>query len=155
MDFPVFFSVFDIDRVNWCRTMDVEYYKIAWSQQNNKELLKAIPKEREVFISQTELTQRDTLSQNNIYLYCIPKYPVKHEELQFTGAFMPRIKFEGYSDHTIGLTACKVAYALGAVFLEKHFAVDHKTGVDAEWSMTPEELKELSTFCKETVKCLS
>ena len=30
----------------------------------------------------------------------------------------------GYSDHTKGLEACKIAYLLGAKVIEKHFTLD-------------------------------
>jgi len=53
---------------------------------------------------------------------------------------------QGFSDHTIGLDAAKIALARGAHIIERHFAIDHQTGVDAEWSMTPSELKELKRF---------
>ncbi len=54
--------------------------------------------------------------------------------------------FQGFSDHVIGLGAAFMALARGASIIEKHFAIDHETGVDAAWSMTPPELKGLRHF---------
>jgi N,N'-diacetyllegionaminate synthase len=136
----VFFSVFDTERVAWCEEMGVKYYKLAYSQRNNDELISAINQTNKTWFG------------SGIDLYCIPKYPTELSDLHFN-----RIDFTeawyGYSDHTIGLNACKIAIARGAKIIEKHFALDHQTGVDAPWSMTAEELRELAEW-QRTVKCV-
>ena len=49
----------------------------------------------------------------------------------------------GYSDHTQGSLASSLAVALGAVFLEKHFTLDHDLpGPDHWFSETPTGLRE-------------
>lgn len=50
----------------------------------------------------------------------------------------------GYSDHTVGITACLAAAALGARILEKHFTYDKQAeGPDHMLSADPAEMAEL------------
>lgn len=137
----VFFSVFDLERFQWCEDMGVKYYKLAYSQRNNHELISAIQHTNKTWFG------------SGIDLYCISKYPTELSDLHFN-----RIDFlenwYGYSDHTIGLDACKIAIARGAQVIEKHFAIDHQTGVDAKWSMTPMQLAELAAWEVTVKQCV-
>jgi N,N'-diacetyllegionaminate synthase len=59
----------------------------------------------------------------------------------------------GWSDHTLverdGIKAAKLAIALGAHFVERHFTIlDKDETKDGPVSITPELLKELSSFAK-------
>lgn len=130
----VFFSVFDVERVKWCEEIGVKRYKVAYSQSYNIDLLRAIRAANKPILISSDGYQ---LGQT---LYCVPQYPVKLSELHLGDVDFNKL---GFSDHTIGLDAAKIALARGAQIIEKHFAIDHQTGVDAQWSMTPEELKEL------------
>jgi N,N'-diacetyllegionaminate synthase len=136
----VFFSVFDVERVRWCEEMGVGMYKVAHSKRNDKGLRDAIDKTGKTCL----------VSGKNIY--CIPKYPTSLELLNFV-----KINFRdwwGFSDHTIGLDAAKIALARGAWIIEKHFALTHDMGVDAPWSMTALELNELARFEEIVKECL-
>lgn len=126
----VFFSVFDLERVGWCEEIGVTLYKVAYSQRNNHELIRAMENTRKPVL----VSGRD--------LYCIPHYPTEPKELDFCELG----RYKGYSDHTIGLDCAKIALAKGAGIVEKHFAVCHNKGVDALWSMTPDELRELAEW---------
>jgi N-acetylneuraminate synthase/N,N'-diacetyllegionaminate synthase len=119
--------------------MELEYYKIAYSQRNNTELISNIPPDARCFISCKNINDHQDPPCWVDHLFCVPHYPAQHTMFIF-----PEFEeFEGFSDHTIGLDAAKVAIARGAFWIEKHFAKDHHTGVDAQWSMTPDELREL------------
>jgi sialic acid synthase SpsE len=137
----VFFSVFDMERFGWCEEMGVEYYKLAYSQRLNRELIQAIKQTGKTWFA------------SGIDMYCIPKYPAELSDLHFD-----KIDFYeswyGYSDHTIGLQAAKIAIARGCQVVEKHFAIDHNTGVDARWSMTPAQLAELVSWEDTVRKCV-
>jgi len=140
----VFFSVCDIERVKWCEEIGVKRYKISCGTRD-KQVLEAVRTTfKPVIIS----------SNNDIFfwkgaswLYCVSEYPAPIEHIKMPYFNFPLWnKWQGFSDHTIGLDASKIALARGAQIIEKHFCIDHKTGVDAEWSMTPDELKELKRF---------
>ena len=147
----VFFSVFDIERVKWCEEMKINQYKLAFSMRKDQDLLEALYRTRKHVIISTNRIEKYVTGWS--YLYCIPHYPTPLSELWFSlNPF--DFYYDGYSDHTIGLDACKIALARGAQIIEKHFAIDHKTGVDAEWSMTPDELAELVRFSKVAEKAL-
>jgi sialic acid synthase SpsE len=139
---PVFFSVFDLERVEWCKEQGLEHYKIAFSQRNNKTLMDAMPDTARVFVS---CKNPDDYADPPCWvdkLFCIPCYPATVNMI----ALPDFGDFEGFSDHTVGLDVAKVAISRGAFWIEKHYCVDHNTGVDAPWSMTFDELRELVEF---------
>ena len=56
----------------------------------------------------------------------------------------------GYSDHTLGITACICAVAMGAEIIEKHFTYDKNAeGPDHIHSADSEEMKQLVTMIRE------
>jgi N,N'-diacetyllegionaminate synthase len=87
------------------------------------------------------------------FLHCVTIYPTPLSELHlrrmsFLRRFTPRV---GYSDHTrpaeSGLWASKLALALGASCLERHFTVlPADQSRDGPVSVTPELLSELRSF---------
>ena len=150
----VFFSVFNVERVKWCEEIGVKRYKVAYSKRLDKPLMKLlITKGKLIYISLGFAIGGMGEGQQLHYLFCIPQYPAPIGALHFSeGDFTER--YRGFSDHTIGLDASKIALARGAEIIEKHFALDHQTGVDAPWSMDYEELKELKRWenvCKEVL----
>lgn len=134
----VFFSVFDIERLRWCEEIGVKRYKIAYRERDNLDLLTAIwATEKPFMMSSDKPTFHSTL-------YCISKYPTTMADLNLGNVSFDI--FDGFSDHTIGLDAAKIALSRGAEIIEKHFALDHQMGIDAPWSMITEELEELKRF---------
>lgn len=92
-----------------------------------------------------------------ILLHCISLYPTSSKDAQLW-----RIKWLydtfpdltiGYSDHTLGVEACKTAVALGARVLEKHFTLDKNQSEfrDHQLSADPAELSRLVQECHEVV----
>jgi len=152
IDMEVFFSVFDVEKVKWCEEIGVKRYKLACGQNKNSELIQSIRGTgKNVIISKTENFHIDILNgygkQRN--LYCPNGYPPNNVALgfpDFSKDWYPETWFDGFSDHTIGLDCAKIALARGADIIEKHFCLDHKTGIDAEWSMDYDELVELKRW---------
>uniref|UniRef100_A0A6M3IK77 Putative N-acetylneuraminate synthase n=1 Tax=viral metagenome TaxID=1070528 RepID=A0A6M3IK77_9ZZZZ len=148
----VFFSVFDIERVNWCEEIGVKRYKIASSVEDEDIFFAVYDTHKPVILSHHPFCFRkggkpisvvgkymmqDTPDETK--LYCIPNYPTKLDELE-----LYRLdNYDGFSDHTIGLDCAKIALARGAKIIEKHFCISHDVGVDAPWSMDANELREL------------
>ncbi len=89
---------------------------------------------------------------NGIYLTCAPKYPT----IDYTEALTNMKALEalghvtGFSDHSVGLEACKAAITMKAAAIEKHFTTEELRATskfrDHICSMTVEELKLLKEF---------
>ena len=80
-----------------------------------------------------------------IFCYCISKYPSNINEIDWKDA----IKFDGFSDHTLGITAPiiftilkKQKYAKD-ILIEKHVKLKNSRGPDASSSIDTDELSEL------------
>ncbi len=129
----VFFSVFDVERVKWCEKIGVKRYKIAYGERKNIELLYSIPGNKELIISS------DTPYWGDKTLYCVSCYPAEVKDYKVLKSF------DGISDHTIGIDLAKIGLT-NSMIVEKHFCLNHHTGIDAEWSMDSRELKELKRW---------
>ncbi len=137
------FSVFDFKRVQWCKEIGVRWLKIAYSKQTDTELIDAC---RKVVNSRLIVSvSLDNPIEKVSKLYCVPKYPARISDCRF-GDVPFGTKIAGFSDHTIGIEASKLAIALGAYYIEKHFCWDHSIGVDAPWSMDFHQLQELKAY---------
>jgi sialic acid synthase SpsE len=85
------------------------------------------------------------------YFHCVSKYPHTAAEAMelLPEEFDDRLV--GYSDHVIGIEACKEAVRRGARVIEKHFTTDKSLQCKTEGahtcSMTMNELRELRNFC--------
>jgi len=92
-----------------------------------------------------------------ILLHAITSYPTHAEDvnLQAMQSMMrefPQIPV-GYSDHTIGTTACICAAAMGARVIEKHFTHDKQAeGPDHMLSADPDEMKAIVDAIREFEK---
>ncbi|MCT7605867.1 N-acetylneuraminate synthase family protein [Aliarcobacter butzleri] len=74
-----------------------------------------------------------------------PTYPeqVNLKAMQTLKKEFPYLKI-GFSDHTIGSTACFAAACMGAEVVEKHFTYDKNAdGPDHQLSANPKEMKEI------------
>lgn len=98
-------------------------------------------------------SQIKNLKRKLTYLHCVTSYPntlsmCNLRRMEWLRQYTPEI---GWSDHTLvardGLKAAKVASALGADYIERHFTVlpSEKTK-DGPVSITPEMLAELREF---------
>ena len=87
-------------------------------------------------------------------LHAITAYPTHPEDvnlraMQTLKAAFPNLSV-GYSDHTLGTTACICAAAMGAEVLEKHFTYDKNAeGPDHMHSADPAELRAIVDAVRE------
>ncbi len=146
-EIEVFFSVFDVERVRWCEEMGVKRYKISANLWDGKiatfEAVYSTSKPM-IISMRLKILKIVLTNPNHCILYCPEGYP--QTEIKFDADIV------GFSDHTMGLDAAKIALARGAQIIEKHFAIDHRTGIDAPWSMDYQDLKELKRWenvCKD------
>ncbi len=143
----VFFSVFDIERVQWCEDIGVKTYKLACRSSDDLELVRAVERTGKHVIQSVPYKGMFQGKHKECFalpraklLFCVAEYPAKIEWMpDFNNSY-----YVGFSDHTLGIEAAKLAIKNGAQIVEKHFAIDHEKGMDARWSMNASELKELS-----------
>ena len=80
-----------------------------------------------------------------IFCYCISKYPLKLSEINWKEA----IKFNGFSDHTLGISAPIIFTILKnqinskKIIIEKHVKLKNSIGPDASTSIDTDQLKEM------------
>ena len=129
-------SIFDLKRVDWCEKLDFKTYKIASRSVSDKELCeKIISLNKKTIISlgmyDYEKEELPFEKNPNIdYLYCISKYPTSLEEIKMPN--FDKSFFSGFSDHTVGISACLFALANGAKIIEKHFSNSKSMGVSTQ-----------------------
>lgn len=81
-------------------------------------------------------------------LHCVSSYPTPLDQVNLSAMDSLRSinnSAVGYSDHTLGITACLAAAARGARILEKHFTLDKRYSDfrDHQLSADPNEMSEL------------
>lgn len=143
-------SIFDLKRVDWCEELKFKTYKIASRSVEDKELCQKIISLNKKVIISLGMYDFKKLGKpyegNNIdYLYCISKYPASLKDIEmpnFDNSF-----FNGYSDHTIGISAAIFAISRGANIIEKHFSNNKSMNISTEMahvcSMDGNDLKLL------------
>ncbi len=81
-------------------------------------------------------------------LHCVAAYPTPAEEANLASIGWLKETFAlpvGYSDHTLGIKACELAVAAGAVLVEKHFTYrkENQSFHDHKLSADPEDMRQL------------
>lgn len=88
------------------------------------------------------------------FCYCISEYPTKLEKINWNDA----VKYDGFSDHTLGITAPIIFAVLKKqqktknIVIEKHVKLINSKGPDASSSITTQELSELVTGIRQIEK---
>ena len=158
-------SVFDEKSLIKVLKIGVDYIKIASSDINDLFLLRKIKSSRKKTILSTGMSNlkeikraRKILGKNVKILHCVSIYPcsVKSANLNRITELQKKLKMNiGYSDHTQGNDACKIAISLGAKIIEKHFTYNKKLiGADHNISADKKDLAEIVLFAKNFKKYL-
>lgn len=80
-----------------------------------------------------------------LFCYCISEYPLDIKKINWKIA----VKFDGFSDHTLGITAPIIFTVLKnqsnarKILIEKHVKMKNSKGPDASTSITTEKLSEM------------
>jgi len=153
-----FSTPFDASAVDFLEELQVSCYKIASFENTDLPLLRKVAATGKPLIistgmaSLTELddlvgTLRATGCEQFILLKCTSTYPATPENTNILTIPHLRDLFNcqiGLSDHTLGIGVAVASVALGATVIEKHFTLARADGgVDAAFSMQPEELATL------------
>ena len=151
-----FCSVFYPEAVNFLEALKVKKYKIASRTCLLKDpysmdtLLTEARTKKPVIISMgmggNKKKIKDIFKKNKkTFCYCISKYPTALNEVNWNEAK----KFDGFSDHTLGITApiifavMKKQQKARKIIIEKHVKLKNSKGPDASTSITTKQLKEL------------
>jgi len=152
-----FASAFHRDRYEWILEAGLTINKIAssmleWDFDLCKEM---IQDNLLTYCSLGKWVEKEfPFEKENVkYFHCVAKYPHSAEEAI---NLMPKefsSPLVGYSDHSIGVEACKIAARRGVSVIEKHFTLDHDLQCKTEGahvcSMNYNQLLELREYCDE------
>ena len=145
--------------VDMLERLGVPLYKVGSDDAVNLPFLTYLAKKNKPIILSTGMCQmrevresvnaiRKAGNKRIALLHAITSYPTHPEDVNLLAMNAMMKEFPdlavGYSDHTIGITACLGAVALGAKIIEKHFTFDKKAeGPDHVLSADPAEMAEL------------
>jgi pseudaminic acid synthase len=166
---PLFSSPFDESAVDFLESIEVPLYKVASLEIRDVALLRCIAKTKKpviisrgaASIADIELalcTLRGAGASDVIVLHCVSAYPARPSEMNLTTIADIGRRFDvisGLSDHTLGTTVAIASVALGAHVIEKHFTLRRADGgPDSEFSLEPDELRQLVRGVREASEAL-
>jgi len=151
-----FCSAFFPEAVNFLKSLGVKKFKVAsrtclFSDPLTNETFEQIAKTKKpVIISMgmggNKKKIKKILTHNKItFCYCISEYPTNFEKINWSEAK----KFNGFSDHTLGITAPLIFSILKKqmnskkIYIEKHVKLKNSKGPDAPSSIDTDELTML------------
>ncbi len=154
---------FDNDNADVLENL-TEFYKIASGDLTDLPLLRHVAEKGKPIVLSTGFSTESEIKKTLGYLpekrtallHCVGTYPCPMGDANLFSIPYMQEKFNlpvGYSDHTIGTEACKVAVSLGAKIIEKHFTLDKtiKKG-DHRLSADPSDMSELVNSIKKIRK---
>jgi len=165
----IFSSPFDRSAVDFLEQFNPSAYKIASFEITDYELVKYTASKQKPIIISTGIATIDEIqdvvdicksvgNDNIILLKCTSEYPAPFEEANLKTILNMKESFDvevGFSDHTLGITACVVAVSLGAKIIEKHFILNKNINTaDKEFSLDKQEFKELVKAIRDIEKLL-
>lgn len=160
----LFSTPFDETAVELLESLNTPAYKIAsfeltdlplikLASQTKKPLLMSTGMASENEIEEAIITAKENGCKSILIFHCVSSYPAVTEQsnLSYIKHLKDTYNVEvGLSDHTLNNSAVISAITLGASAIEKHFTIDKNTGVDGQFSLDVEELKELVKTAKTT-----
>ena len=157
-----FASPWDVESVFFLKKFKLKFNKIASSMLTNKELLKAVAKQKKTtFISTGMSNMRDIKNAVKIFksnkckfilMHCVSTYPCEEKNLNLNMIRTLRKKFNcevGYSGHEPTVSPSIGAWFLGADYIERHITLDRTMwGTDQAASLSEPGIRELSEVLK-------
>lgn len=154
-----FTTCFDIGRIGFLKSLGLKYIKVASYDFSSHRLILELSKHFDHLIlssggaNDEEINETVQLltgtGKTFTILHCVTLYPTPPDRanlgrINYLKKFTQKV---GFSDHTLGVEVPKVAIAMGAVMLEKHFTLNKKMeGKSHQLACDPKELKELVEY---------
>lgn len=153
-----FSTPFDATAVDFLEELSVPCYKIAAFENTDLPLIRKVAATGKPMLISTGMataaeldetvrTAREAGCRELVLLKCTSTYPAVPENSNLRTLPHLREMFGcevGISDHTLGIGAALASIPLGATVIEKHFTLSRtEGGVDAAFSMEPEEMRTL------------
>lgn len=149
IDIEIMFSIFHREALSLIRKFDVKRYKVAsrTTKDDPDLIIDMLGDEKETIISlgmsMNEVPDGLPDDDNIKYLWCKSKYPTMPWDISdMPENFRYSVpKYDGFSDHTLGIEAALIAIARGATIIEKHVTLDKTDNTirDHVVSCTPDE----------------
>jgi len=151
-----FCSVFYPEAVDFLKSLNVKKYKVAsrtciFKDPYSLEVLEKKSKTgKPIIISMgmggnKEKIEKIFRKNKVLFCYCISDYPLDFKKINWKEA----VKYDGFSDHTMGITApiifavLKKQSNVKEIMIEKHVKLKESKGPDAATSIDTSELKAL------------
>tara|TARA_B100000029_G_scaffold421594_1_gene427924 strand:- start:846 stop:1592 length:747 start_codon:yes stop_codon:yes gene_type:complete len=165
IDIEFFCSAFYPEAINFLESIKVKRYKIAsrtcllTDPYSFATLKEKAGTGKPVIISMgmggnRKKIERIFLDNRKIFCYCISEYPTDINKINWINA----IKYDGFSDHTLGINAPLIFAMLKKqqntkdILIEKHVKLKNSKGPDADSSIDTEELTNLVTSIRKIEK---
>tara|TARA_B100000575_G_C23112636_1_gene642870 strand:- start:934 stop:1977 length:1044 start_codon:yes stop_codon:yes gene_type:complete len=160
---------FDESAVDLLENLKVPFYKVASFEITDIPLIKYIAQKNKPIMLSTGMSNISEINQavktikkynqkEILLFHCVSGYPTPIEDINISNITYLRKKYKcevGLSDHTIGNIAAITSIALGVKVIEKHFTLSRKViGPDSEFSIEPNELKELKNNINDAFNAL-
>ena len=158
-----FSTPFDDTSVDFLEELGVPCYKIASFENVDLPLIRKAARTGKPIIASTGMTTvseladlvqtaRDNGCTDLTLLKCTSSYPSSPEGTNLRTIPHMRELFGcdvGLSDHTLGIGVAVASVALGTAVIEKHFTLSRADGgVDAAFSLEPDEMAQLVRECR-------
>lgn len=136
-------SVFGQKELDFILQLPVPFVKIAYSEKHQKKWISQILNQDIEAIVSCDVLSEHSYTFDVTKLLCDPFYPVPY--IRDFKEMFPR--FEGYSDHTIGLHQTEAAIHAGAKVIEKHvrLGTPAETCPDAQFAV---KIKDFGEFIR-------
>jgi sialic acid synthase SpsE len=160
-------SCFSNDRIEFLSSLGLKTIKLASMDSRNLDLLQSVSDNFENVIVSTGMSNKkeihnckeflDRVSKNYVMMHCVSIYPTPMDKVNLKKMLYIKSLMNdggwGISDHTIGTSFPKLAVCHNAKWIEKHFTIDQNlAGPDNKFSITPNDLSEIRSFCNDYEK---
>jgi len=153
-------TCFDVNRIGFLAQLNLSEIKVGSPDLGSPRLLLGLKERFQHLIVSTGLALDAEVEETAKLLngctftlmHCISMYPVPPEKvnlarMDWLRRFTPSV---GYSDHCAGIEAVKLAVAMGAAYVEKHFSLGPESGCRfSPWDATPQEMEAIARYSKE------